>query len=449
MRVIKIKRGVNIPIKGEPEQEIHLHINPKTVALVGYNYIGLKPTLEASVGDKVKLGQLLFTDKKMPGVKYTSPGSGQVIAINRGPKRAFESIVLELKGDDEVAFKSYGADKLDSLDREEVKSHLIESGLWTSLRARPYSKVADPQATPHSIFVTAIDTNPLAPDIAQILKNKEEPLINGLKVISRLTDGSLFLCKSPQLTVPETDIAALKTVEFSGPHPAGNAGTHIHFLDPVNKDKMVWTIGVQDVIAIGTLFTTGRIDVERIISLAGPAVINPRLIKTRIGASIEDLINGQLTEGENRVISGSLLSGYRAAGTVGYLGRYHQQISALPEDRERKFFGWARPGLDKFSVKNVVLSKLFPRKVFNFTTSLNGSLRAIVPIGSYEKVMPLDILPTFLLRSLMVDDIEEAEKLGCLELDEEDIALCTFVSPSKIDYGPVLRRNLTTIEKEG
>lgn len=444
-----IRKGLNLPINGEPEQSIDEKKWISTVALLGDDYVGMKPALNVGLGDHVKLGQLLFTDRKSPLIKYTSPGSGKVVGINRGEKRRFLSIVIALEGNDELTFDTFPEAKLGTLSRDQVVEQLVNSGLWTSLRSRPFSKVPDPETIPHSIFITAIDTNPIVPSIEKIIDNKERDFGNGLNVISRLTEGKVYLCKSPDLSIQLPELKRLSIDEFSGPHPAGNVGTHIHFLDPVSRKKTVWHIGVQDIIAIGRLFTTGRISVERIISLAGPLVKKPRLIKTRLGASLEDLTKDELSDEEERIISGSVLSGRASAENVSFLGRYHQQVSVISEGRKREFMGWLNPGLNLFSVKNVVLSKLFPGKKFDFSTSLNGGLRAIVPIGNYEKVMPLDILPTFLLRALMVDDIEEAEKLGCLELDEEDLALCTFVCPSKIDYGPVLRRNLTLIEKEG
>jgi len=448
MGLIKIKKGLDIRISGEPEQVICKKENIKKVALVGHDYIGIKPAFAVSVGENVKLGQLLFIDKKMPCVKYTSPGTGKIIAINRGPKRVFESIVIELKGADEITFDSFSEGKLKSLEIEKIKSTLIESGLWTCLRARPFSKVANPETKPHSIFVTAMDTNPHAPLIEKIINSNRKDFVNGLIVLSKLTSTRIFLCKAQKAKIQIPKLDFLSVEEFSGPHPAGNVGTHIHFLDPVHINKTVWHVNSQDVIAIGKLFLTGRIFVERIISLAGPSVKKPRLLQIRIGASINDIIEGELKEQENRVISGSILTGRDAAGTTGFLGRFHQQVSVLKEGRKREFLGLLNPGFNKFSAMNIVLSRFFRHKKFDLTTSLNGGERAIVPIGIYEKVMPLDILPTFLLRSLIVDDIEQAEKLGCLELDEEDLALCTFVCPSKIDYGSILRRNLTIIEKE-
>jgi Na+-transporting NADH:ubiquinone oxidoreductase subunit A len=294
-----------------------------------------------------------------------------------------------------------------------------------------------------------MDTNPLAPSVAKILEGKERHFRNGLTVLSRLTEGRVYLCKSPVETIPQVQIDSLSVVEFAGPHPAGNAGTHIHFIDPAGRNKQVWYINAQDVVDVGIFFTTGKLNVERIISLAGPSVRNPRLMKTRLGASVEDITKGELKEGEHRIISGSVLSGHAAHEATGFLGKYHQQISVIPEGRTREFLGWLTPGLNLYSVKRILLSRLFPNKKFDFTTSIHGDYRAIVPIGAYEKVMPLDIMATYLLRALAVDDVEEAEKLGCLELDEEDLALCTFVCPSKLDHGSELRRNLALIEKEG
>jgi Na+-transporting NADH:ubiquinone oxidoreductase subunit A len=448
MKTMKINKGMNLPISGKPEQHVYETVSPQRISLIGYDFVGLKPTMKVSIGDYVKKGQLLFQDKKMPDVNYTSPGTGKVVSINRGPKRAFESLIIHLEGDDEITFKSFNNNQLEFLDRETVKSTLLESGLWVSLRQRPFSKVANPKDSPHSIFVTAMDTHPLAPSMQKVLEGNENNFNQGLLLISKLTDGTVYLNKSPELAIPETTPSSVVIAEFTGPHPAGNVGTHIHYIDPVSREKTVWHINLQDVISIGKLFFTGKINTDRIISIAGPSVKKPRLIKTRIGASTDEITHNHLKEGENRIVSGSVLSGRTAHGVLGFLGRYHQQISVLQEDRKRTFLGWLNPGFNQFSIKNVVLSKLLFKKEFDFSTSLMGSQRAIVPIGSYEKVMPLDILPTFLFRSLIVDDIEEAEKLGCLELDEEDLALCTFVCPSKIDYGPILRRNLTLIEKE-
>ncbi len=447
-KIITIKKGLDLPISGEPAQLISAGQHTDRIAILGIDYVGMRPQFEVSVGDYVKLGQLLFIDKKMPAVRYTSPGSGRVIEINRGDKRRLLSVVIALDNNYEISFNSYSDHELASLSRQDVQDLLLTSGLWTSIRSRPFSKVANPGTTPRSLFINVMDTSPLAPSIMKILEGKERHFINGITVLSRLTDGKVYLCKSPDDSVPLPELEQLTVAEFSGPHPAGNSGTHIHFLDPVSLNKHVWYVNAQDVIATGILFTTGRLDVERVVSIAGPSVFKPRLVRTRIGASIDNLTSGELQQGEHRLISGSVLSGHRADGPTGYLGRYHQQVSIIPEERNREFLSWLNPGLNLFSIKNIVLSGFLPKKNYHFSTSTLGDKRALVPVGAYEKVMPMDIMATHLLKALEVDDIEEAEKLGCLELDEEDLALCTFACQSKIDHGVELRRNLTLIEKE-
>ncbi len=453
-----IKKGLDLPIAGAPEQVIGDAKPCKRVALIAEDYVGMKPALFVQAGDSVNLGQPLFEDKKTPGVIYTAPGAGTVAGIHRGARRAFQSIVIELNenelnrartGGDVVHFEQYCGKDAAELDRDQVKSLLLESGLWTAFRTRPYSKVPAPAAKPSSIFVTAMDTNPLSPSLEVIAQGREEDITAGLTAIARLTDGKVYFCKAAASPIKPAGNSQLSVEEFRGPHPSGAAGMHIHLLDPVSSKKTVWHVGLQDVIAMGALFRTGALEVERVVSLAGPAVGKPRLLRTRIGASTDELVEGEIAGGEQRVISGSVLSGRKAMGEVaGFLGRYHQQVSVLRENRSRDFLGWLDPGLNTFSVTNLFLAKLNPEKKFDFTTTTYGSGRAMVPIGNYEKVMPMDILPTFLLRSLVVRDVERAEALGCLELDEEDLALCTFVCPGKTEYGPLLRSNLTLIEKE-
>ncbi|MBU2645715.1 Na(+)-translocating NADH-quinone reductase subunit A [bacterium] len=447
--MILIKKGLDLPIVGAPEQVID-EGNPVTsVAVIGTDYNGMKPTMKINEGDTVKLGQILFEDKKTPGVLFTAPGAGKIKAIHRGAKRMLQSVVIELSGDDEETFDMYSEQELADLSRDQVVKNLVRSGLWTAIRTRPYSKVPSPESTPKAVFVTAMDTNPLSANPGVILDRQRGAFTNGLKLIAKLTDGKTYLCKAADANIPGSESKDVITEEFGGVHPAGLAGTHIHFLEPVGGHKTVWYLNYQDVIAIGKLFTTGRLFVERVISLAGPQVKKPRLIRTRIGANIGDLVDGELSSLDNRVISGSVFAGRKAGEAFDFLGRYHLQVSVLEEGRKREFLGWLSPGMKKFSLKNVFLAKLFPRKKFAFTTSEEGNKRAMVPIGMYEKVMPLDIQPTFLLRSLIVRDTEKAQALGCLELDEEDLGLCTFVCPGKYDYGSILRDNLTRIEKDG
>ncbi len=448
--MFRIRKGLDLPISGVPAQEIDAGPAVSKVALVGDDYVGMKPKMAVQVGDTVKLGQVLFEDKKTPGVQYTSPGCGKVVAVNRGAKRKFESMVIELAGEEEETFPSFNASELDNLERAKVQEVLIQSGMWTVLRTRPYSKVPTPDSAPHSIFVTAMDTNPLAADPVPIIKEQTEDFGHGLQILARLTDGPVYVCKRPGADIPGEGIAKVTMQEFSGPHPAGLAGTHIHFLDPVSDQKMVWSINYQDVIAVGRLFTTGRLYLERVISLAGPTVQNPRLIRTRVGAAIDDLVAGELIRDNVRLISGSVLGGRNASGGYAFLGHPHLQVTAIDEGREREFLGWALAGFNRFSIKPLYASAIFGRgRRIDFSSSAEGSPRAMVPVESYEKVMPLDIDPPYFLRALIVGDSEKAQELGCLELDEEDLALCAFVCPGKYNYGPLLRNVLTHIEKEG
>ncbi|MGZ8185356.1 MAG: Na(+)-translocating NADH-quinone reductase subunit A [Methylobacter sp.] len=445
-----IKKGLDLPLAGGPKQVIEGGNTVKSVALLGMDYVGMKPTMMVSEGDTVKLGQTLFSDKKNPGVNFTSPGAGIVKSINRGAKRILHSVVIELKGTEQESFAKYNDSELNNLTPEQIKSNLLASGLWTSIRTRPYGKIPAVDSKPSSIFVTAIDTSPLAADPAVIIKDRGNDFAHGLSVIAKLTDGKTYVCK-----VTGADIAIgsapVSVAEFSGPHPAGLPGTHIHFIDPVSIDKFVWHLDYQAVMAIGALFSTGNLNVERVISLAGPTVKNPRLIRARAGANTDDLVDGELEDIENRVISGSVLYGHRAADWASYLGCYNNQISVIQEGRARELFGWIVPGKDKYSALNVYLSSVDRKedRKFPLTTNKNGSNRAIVPVGVYETVMPMDILSTPLLKSLIVGDSDQAQLLGCLELDEEDMSLFTFVDPGKHDFGPVLRANLTKIEKEG
>ncbi|GLQ00286.1 Na(+)-translocating NADH-quinone reductase subunit A [Methylophaga thalassica] len=445
-----IKKGLDLPISGKPEQTIYDGNKVNSVAILGNEYVGMRPTMMVEEGQKVKLGQPLFTDKKNPGVQFTSPGAGTVKAINRGAKRALQSVVIELEGDDEITFEQYDLNKLDNLKRSDITKNLIDSGLWLAFRTRPYSRSPAVDAVPHAIFVTAIDTNPLAADPSIIINEHAEDFKHGLTILSQLTEGKVYVCQAPDTALPVNQKSNIEVHTFSGPHPAGLAGTHIHLLDPVNASKSVWTVGYQDVIAIGKLFTTGRLWVERIIAFAGPLVNKPRLIRTRLGASTQDLVLGEVQNIPSRIVSGSVLHGHTANNWAAYLGRFHNQISVIAEGIERELLGWIRPGgKGKFSSLNVFFSSIFRQKEVALTTSQNGSPRAMVPVGVFERVMPLDILPTQLLRSLLVKDTDTAQALGCLELDEEDLSLCSFVCSGKYDYGPALRSNLTQIEIEG
>ena len=445
--MIRIKKGLDLPIAGKPVMRIAAGAAVQRVALLARDYIGMKPTMLVAEGERVKLGQPLFSDKKNPRVLYTAPGCGVVAAINRGERRAFISIVIALDGEEEISFPPCTAAEIPALAGTVIEERLLTSGLWTALRTRPFSKVPVPGTQPAAILVTAIDSNPLAADPALIINEQADFFAAGLCALRSLTDGKVHLCHAEGANLPVPD--GISPAVFSGCHPAGLVGTHIHFLEAIDLKRQVWHLGYQEVIAIGALLLTGRLRVERIVALAGPQVQNPRLLRTRLGADLPELTAGELRTGENRLISGSVLSGHPATDGIAYLGRYHQQIAAIREEREKKFLDWLLPGFDKYSVKPLFAAALLPTRALPLGSSNHGSSRAMVPIGAFEKIMPLDLQITWLLRSLLAGDTEMAQQLGCLELDEEDLALCSYVCSGKNDYGDYLRRILNKIEEEG
>ncbi|MCL1130221.1 Na(+)-translocating NADH-quinone reductase subunit A [Shewanella sairae] len=447
-QVITIKKGLNVPIAGAPKQVINDTKSSTHVALLGEEYIGLKPTMLVEEGDIVQKGQALFEDKKTPGVIYTAPASGKIVAINRGERRLFQSIVIECNDDAPKTFAPCKA--FNELSREDVQAKLVESGLWTALRTRPFSKVPQLNTSPAGIFVSAMDTNPLAAEPRLVIAEQTEAFAAGLQILSLLTDGKVHLCQEAGESLPGHDLAKVSNHFFAGVHPAGIVGTHIHFVLPASLERPVWHLGYQDVIAYGKLFLTGELYTDRVVALAGPDVINPRLIRVQAGAKLSEVVAGELKEGNSRVVSGSVLSGHTAKGPHDFLGRFNNQISVLQEDAKHQVLPWVRGGSQKFSITRAVTSRLKGAKqLFDFTTHTGGSARAMMAFGQLDRVMPLDILPTLLVRDLVVRDTDEAQQLGALELDEEDLALCTFVCPGKYDFGKELRACLEIIEREG
>jgi len=457
----KIKKGLDVPLSGAPTPAVEDGPAVTRVAVMADDFIAMKPRMRVDVGDTVQRGQVLFEDRKQPGVLHTAPGAGTVVAINRGAKRALQSVVIELSAGElsgkppasELAtFASFAGRSVADLDADQIKALLVESGLWTALRTRPFGRVPSPEDdAPHSVFVNAMDSNPVtvAPEIT--LDGLDADLSVGVQAVAKLSAGKTFFCRAAGSSLGD-GIPGISIEEFSGPHPSGLVGTHIHTLAPVHRGRTAWHLHADDAAAIGSLIQTGQLPVARTIALGGPQVTEPKVVRTRLGASLDELLASNLKDGDNRVISGSVLSGRTAMGAEhAFLGRYARQVSVLAEGREREFIGWLMPGLDRFTINGSYLGGLlgWGKKVFNLTTTTNGSHRAMVPVGHYEKVFPLDILPTFLLRAITVDDVERAEALGMLELEEEDVALCSVVCVGKWDYGPMLRRNLDIIMTEG
>jgi len=450
--MIKVKKGLNVPISGTPADSLDASKKVRSVALLGSDYNGMKPTMLVEEGNSVKIGQALFEDKKNPGVIFTSPAGGKIESINRGARRTLQSVVIEIADNEEsVDFLPYSIEDLEIGNSAQIKRQLVNSGLWTSFRTRPFSKIPAINSIPANIFITAIDTNPLSANVNLIINLNKDYFKAGLKVIKTLTENNIHLCVGVDFSLSLDEDNTIIEQVFEGPHPAGLAGTHMHFLSPATLTNINWSINYQDVISFGELFLTGKLPNKKIISLAGPQVLKPRHVETRIGACTDEICAGELTHRDNRIISGSVINGREAIGPYAYLGKYHSQISVVCESSkvDREFMNWLNPGPRKFSQIPLFTSSLFPRKEFKFKTLMNGSNRAIVPIGVYEEVLPLNLLATVLMRYIAVGDTEKIQDLGGLELDEEDLALCSFVCPSKYDFGSLLRSNLNQIEVEG
>jgi len=441
------KRGLDLPIDGAAKDAAVETASVGTVGLLGADYIGLKPRLAVAEGDVVARGAPIYAHKDNPEAQITSPVSGRVTAINRGARRKLVSVEIAVDDSaaDPVDFSGVG----DASTPEGLAERLCAAGLWTSFRTRPYSHVPLMTDRPAAIYVTAMDTEPLAPNPAPIIAAEAEAFTTGLEAVARLTEGTTYLCHASDKQVPGGDLAGVTAAGFSGPHPAGLAGTHMHFLEPPSAQRVVWTIGYADVIAIGRLLKTGTLDTTRTIAIAGPLAAPPRLVNTVLGASMVELCSGDNREGlPIRLISGSVLSGRAGENVSAYLGRYARQITLMEEDHKQIPMGWIRPMASKYAFQPV-LGSAFSRKLYDLTTNLNGGRRAMVPIGTFEQLMPQDFLPTQLLRSLLVMDTDQAQALGALELDEEDLGLCGFACPAKYEYGMALRDCLTKIEKEG
>ena len=462
MKTIHITKGLDLQLAGAPDQSAAVEKkDARLVAHTGVDYVGMKPTICVEVGERVLAGQLLFMDKKNPGVKFTSPGAGVVKAINRGDKRAFQSIIVEADegeaGYKSVEFPTCKESELNDLCPTTIRQRLIDSGLWIALRTRPFSRVPKVDSFPAAIFVNAAETNPHAPDPQPIVEARSQDFVNGLRVLSRICGASpegqkLWICVgatkySDDYVKTLEAIPHAEVVQFTGKHPAGLSGTHIAKLTPCALSRVVWTIGYQDVLAIGTLFTKGVVDVERIISVSGPMVKKPRLIRVQQGACLFELFKDELKDGEARMISGGVLNGRTAVKGFAGLGRYVNQITAIEDGDPRELFAWTLPGFRKFSASRAVAST-FLGGVFNMTTALHGGPRAVFPNPAFDKIMPLDVEPTFLFKALEVGDIDKCEQLGAFELDEEDLALCTLVDYGKNDYGKTLRALLDKAMKE-
>ncbi len=446
-RQFRLRKGLDLPIAGAPQQTIEAGGEVDTVGLLGADYLGLKPRVFVSEGDAVAAGTAIFAHKDTPSAPVTSPVAGVVRAINRGARRKLESIEIEVDAGAQAPVDFSRVGDLNTVDG--LVERLCAAGFWGAFRTRPYSKVPATDTRPAALYVTGMESDPGAPDAAVVIADAREAFVDGLQALAALPTGKTYLCHAVGANPLSQRLAGIEAVGFAGPHPAGLPGTHLHFLEPPTARRVVWTVGYQDVIAIGRLLQTGHVHGERIIALNGPRCARPRLLRTISGASMTQLTTGEISGPDPvRLISGSVLSGIAGEGHTAYLGRYARQLTVIEEDRRQTAFGWITPMASKFAVQPV-LGSAFSRKRFDLTSNLNGGRRAMVPVGTFEELMPQDYLPTQLLRALLVKDTDMAQALGVLELDEEDLGLVGFACPAKYEYGVALRDCLDKIEKEG
>lgn len=447
-KYIKIKKGLDIKLAGEAHKTIAGIPLPKTFAIKPADFIGVTPKLLVKEADVVLAGTPLFYDKNNEAIKCCSPVSGEVIEIVRGEKRK----ILEVKilADREISYIAFDKANPNELSREAIIEALLNSGTWPFIRQRPFGTIANPNEIPKSIFISAFDSNPLAPDNDFIMQGNEATFQTGLDALRKLTEGKVHLNIHAVATAAAifTNARGVEINKISGPHPAGNVGVQIHHIDPVNKGEVVWYINPQDVLIIGRLFNGGKFDASRVVALTGSQVIAPKYYKTIIGSAVKNIMaDGRLKDGANRIISGNVLTGKQIAAD-GYLNFYDSQITVIPEGHQHEFMGWLAPGFHKFSMSRTFFSWLMPNKKHQLDTNLHGEERPFVVTGEYEKVFPMDIYPVQLLKSILIEDIELMEKLGIYEVVEEDFALCEFVCTSKIKSQEIIRRGLDIIQKE-
>lgn len=444
--VIKIKKGLNINLIGEAEKTIK-ELSTDQFAIKPTDFIGVFPKMLVKEGEDVKAGTPIFLDKYRDNIVFTSPVSGKIKEVKRGPKRILLEVKIEADGKNtHVDFGS--ADPL-KLSREEVVEKLLQSGVWPMIRQRPYSVIANPADKPKAIFISTFDSAPLAPDNDLIVHGNGDAFQKGLDALSRLTDGKVHLNLDASATHSKvfTNSKNVHFNYFAGPHPAGNVGVQINKIDPINKGEVVWYVYPQEVLTIGRLFLNGHFDATRIVALTGSEVLKPAYFKTKVGANIEAFVAKNMTPGNNRLISGNVLTGARI-DLDGFVGFYHSQITIIPEGDYYEFLGWGLPGFDKFSVSRTYPAFLFRNRKYKLDTNLHGGDRALVMTGQWEKVFPFDIYPMQLVKAIMVEDIDLMENLGIYEVDEEDFALCEVIDTSKTNIQEIVRKGLDMMRKE-
>lgn len=443
--VIKIKKGLDIPLAGKAEKVFGQTQLPGLFAIKPTDFHGITPKVVVKEGEAVKIGSVLFYDKYHPEVKFVSPVSGTLKTVNRGERRRILEVIIENDGKDE--YVDFGVADPQSMGRDAIVNRLLEGGAWPYLRQRPYDVIANPQDTPKAIFISGFDSAPLAPDMDFVLTGQEAAFKTGIEVLKKLAPAVHLSVSNDSASKLYNSLEGVQLHKFAGPHPAGNVGVQIHHISPINKGEKVWVIQPQEIVSIGLLFSQGKHDFSRVIAVTGSEVLKPGYLRYRLGASVADIVANGVNQGSLRFISGNVLTG-DDIGADGYLGFYHSQVTVIPEGDEHEFLGWALPGFGKFSVSRSFFSWLSKNKQYKLNANMHGGERAIVMSGQFEKVLPMDLLPEFLIKAILVDDIDKMEQLGIYEIVEEDIALCEFVDTSKMELQSILRKGIDLMVKE-
>lgn len=446
-QVIKIKQGLDIKLKGKAERMVSC-IEPDFFALQPTDFIGLTPKPLVQDGDMVKIGTPLFCDKRDERIRFTAPVSGTVSEVRRGSKRLLQAVVIQ--PDKQLETLDF---KVGELDKKGITQTLLETGLWPMIRQRPYATIARPEDKPKAFFISAFDSSPLAPDMDFLAEHFPDSLQKGLEILSILCDNKLHLCVHSEKTKSEVLLKAKNVIlhSFSGPHPSGNVGTQINKICPINKGDIIWFCGLPEVINIGNFFRTGRLDFSRIYAIAGTGLLHPQYCQTKLGASVASLVNNNLKDNHQRLISGNVLTG-KAVTEKDFIGFYHNMLTIIPEgDQRQELLGWIWPGFKKFSVSRTFPSAFIPNALqpdFELDTNLHGEERAFVMTGEFEKVFPFDIYPLQLIKACLVGDLDLMENLGIYEVEPEDFALCEFIDTSKTDIQAIIRNGLEMVRKE-
>ena len=448
-KIITSRGGLDINLQGKPETSVADAPQAALYAVSPLDFEGVTPKLLVKAGERVKAGTPLFFNKNDERVIFTSPVSGEVEAVNRGEKRKVLSVTV--RPDAEQQYEEFARPDLESAPREEIVGLLLRSGLWPMIVQRPYGIIADPAQTPKAIFVSTFDSAPLAPDYNFVLREEKKNLQKGIEVLRRLTEGKVHLSMRAGAEGDMVSLAGVEQHAFKGKHPVGNVGVQIHRIDPINKGEVVWTVNIQDVAIIGRLFNEGRMDMTRTIAVTGSEVEKPAYVRTIAGARVDSILGGNVKaqkEGDSvRIISGNVLTGTKTP-MEGFLGYYANQLTVIPEGDKYELLGWAMPRFGKFSVSRAYFSWLCPKKAYKLDTNMNGGERPFVVTGLYERYLPMDIYPMYLLKACLAGDIDKMENLGIYEVVEEDFALCEFVDPSKIEIQQIIRDGINLMIRE-